>query len=158
MANVISAVPKVQKASSLARAASRTWSYTKFPLMVAGIALAISAAAAFCNPAYSQKKGKAAAPIEQGDTAVASRFRVQHASRTGESIVLVSALKIGGSSEMKDTSYLRYEDKLVLGKYDIMKLEGTAGTLKLRSYRLYLDKKTSTIYIFESPQTAPRAE
>jgi hypothetical protein len=147
MTNAISMVPRAQKTF-----AQRAWSAAKFPLMVAGLAIAITATAVFCNPAYSQKKGKVPTPIES-DTLIASKkkdFITQHASKTGENLQFVSTQKIAGSAAMSDTTFVRFEGKLVLNKYDIMKLEGT-GCIKLRTFRLYLDKPTSTIYLFDTP-------
>ena len=159
--NTISEVPRAQKASPVARFANRAWSAAKFPLMVAGLAIVIGMAAARYNPSYSQKKGKAQVPIAQSDSLIASRaagFAQAHASKAaGETIKFLEAKRIKPSSEMADTTFVRFEGRVVLNKYDIMKLE-TTGTTRLRSFRLYFDKPTSTVFIFEVPQSAPQME
>ena len=150
--NVIyTAASKAQKKSTFASFASRTWSVAKFPLLVAGLIITFSAASAFYNPTYSQKKGKAPATVAI-DSLLESRkkdFMAQHEARTGEKIAFIASQKIAGSSEMKDTTFVRFPDRAFLNKYDIMKIEGT-GSLRRGNFRLYYDKPTSTIYFFET--------
>ena len=156
--NAISEVPRAQK--TFANFAKRAWSAAKFPLMVAGLALTISAAAAFCNPAYSQKKDKAQVPTAQGDTLIANRaagFAQTHASKSGETLTFIEAKIAKPSSAMEDTLLVRFDGKVALSKYDIMKLE-SISSLKRGNFRLYFDKKTSTIYLFQAPPAAPQTE
>jgi hypothetical protein len=119
--------------------------------MVAGLAITIGLAAAFYNPAYSQKKGKAQAPTEQGDTVVSKGFIAQHASKTGETISLIAVRETDGSIGMLDSSLVRFERGVILNKHDVLKLE-SMGSIKRGDFRLYIDKKSGTIYLFEASQ------